>query len=101
LAEANGVFALGDAIELLELGLVDALHQNVRRLSVSRRPAVARSTAAAPAAIFTCLAGEVKLNGLDTNVGGTRSHICKFRCGRVGQEKKSAGKEGGVHRSFK
>jgi len=26
LAEANGVFALGDAIELLKLGLVDALH---------------------------------------------------------------------------
>ena len=30
LAEANGVFALGDAIELLELGLVDALHLKVR-----------------------------------------------------------------------
>jgi hypothetical protein len=27
LAEANGVFALGDAIELLELGLVDTLQQ--------------------------------------------------------------------------
>jgi hypothetical protein len=27
LAEANGVFALGDAIELLEFRLVDALHQ--------------------------------------------------------------------------
>jgi hypothetical protein len=26
LAEANGVFALGDAIELFQLGLVDALH---------------------------------------------------------------------------
>lgn len=26
LAKTNGIFALGDAIELLELGLVDALH---------------------------------------------------------------------------
>jgi hypothetical protein len=31
LAEANGVFALGDAIELLEFCLVDALHRKVRR----------------------------------------------------------------------
>jgi hypothetical protein len=27
LAETNGVLASGDAIELLELGLVDALHE--------------------------------------------------------------------------
>ena len=31
LAETNGVFALGNAIELLELCLVDALHERVRR----------------------------------------------------------------------
>jgi hypothetical protein len=31
LAEANRVFALGDAIELLKLRLVDALHSKVRR----------------------------------------------------------------------
>jgi hypothetical protein len=31
LAEANRVFALGDAIELLELRLIDALHSKVRR----------------------------------------------------------------------
>jgi hypothetical protein len=31
LAETNRVFALGDAIELLEFGLVDALHGKVRR----------------------------------------------------------------------
>jgi hypothetical protein len=30
LAETNGVFALGNAIELLELCLVDALHGKVR-----------------------------------------------------------------------
>lgn len=30
LAETNGVFALGDAIELLELCLVDALHFEIR-----------------------------------------------------------------------
>jgi hypothetical protein len=29
LAEANGVFSLGDAIELLELGLVDALQRKL------------------------------------------------------------------------
>jgi hypothetical protein len=30
----------------------------------------------APAVLLTCLAGEVKLNGFDTNVGGAGGHDC-------------------------
>lgn len=26
--------------------------------------------------VVTCLTGEIKLNGLDTNVGGTGGHAC-------------------------
>lgn len=63
LAEANCVFALGDAIELFQLGLVDALW------SVS-------IVGFKGAATCTCLAREVEFNGLDADVGGSGSHDC-------------------------
>jgi hypothetical protein len=70
LAEANGVFSLRDAIELLELGLVDALHG---KSGGAPKHAVAGACALQD---NTCLAGEIQLNGLDTDVGGTGSHVC-------------------------
>ena len=78
LAEANGVFSLRDAIELLELGLVDALHG---KSGGGPKHAVAGVCALL---VATCLTGEVQLNCLDTNVGGTGSHICG--CGVEEQE---------------
>jgi hypothetical protein len=93
LAEANGVFALGDAIELLKFGLVDALHGKSQQAS-SRGQAAVEMPAATRVVVFTCLAGEIELDGLDANVGGTGSHSCDFGCGEARQGKGSAGREG-------
>jgi hypothetical protein len=99
LAEANGVFALGDAIELLEVGLVDALHAQLAR--VRRRQAAALHSAIRCTTGWTCLAGEVQLNGLDANVRGTGGHDCKFACGVVVKGGGGVPARRGVHRSFK
>jgi hypothetical protein len=50
-----------------------------------------------PAAAWTYLAGEVKLNGLDANVGGTSSHVCG--CLEWCEEKREVcvGEGGDVH----
>jgi hypothetical protein len=63
LAEANGVLAGADAIELLELCLVDALQSSGQRsMLLERRPYFGSGQ--------SYLAGHVKLNGLDTDVLG-------------------------------
>lgn len=42
----------------------------------------------------TCLAGEVELNGLDADVGGAGSHVCRFWGGGEEQRRRVLGKEG-------
>ena len=75
LAKANGVFALRDAIELLELCLVDtlmrllALPREVVKKGVGKRLFVLD---------LTYLARKVEFNGLDTNILRAGCHVCNF-----------------------
>jgi hypothetical protein len=94
LAEANRVFALGDAIELLKFGLVDALQGKSQQAS-SRGQAAVGMPAATRVVMFTCLAGEIELDGLDANVGVAILGVVKQGRG------KGVLAERGVHRSFK
>jgi hypothetical protein len=78
LAETNGVLSSADSIELLEFRLVDTLQ--IRSLALAMQQDKTPSTH---------LAGEVKLNGLDTDVlrasrhcgGGTAKMV---ECGEKG-----------------
>jgi hypothetical protein len=86
LAEANGVFPLGDAIELFELGLVDTLHKRLARWRQLWGAAQERRVRAASGVKVTCLAGEVQLNGFDTDVCGAGGHGCNGLRGFCGGE---------------
>lgn len=79
LTEANGVFALADAIELLELCLVDAL----QNFASAPWHASKHTEAAGQGSDPTYLAGEVKLDGLDTDVLGSLRHDVYGKCVRV------------------
>jgi len=81
LAETNCVFALANAIELLKLGLVDTLHRYMLdfcRISLVVVPQ--------PEIMLTYLAREIKLNGLDTNILGTRRHSEGGEVGKMCRE---------------
>lgn len=62
LAETNGVFSGGNAIEFLQLGLVNALVELV-------------STSYQNCRVRAYLAGKVDLNGLDANVLRSSGHL--------------------------
>jgi hypothetical protein len=74
LAEANRVLSLGDAIELFELRLGDALdielETSLQGVQCPRKVQVARFL------LCTCLAGEIELNGFDADVLRSSSHDC-------------------------
>jgi hypothetical protein len=79
LAETNGVLALADAIELLELCLVDALHGFPSATHGTRRGNVWT--------VETYLAGDVQLNGLDADVLGSLRHdVCVVKRVEVGRK---------------
>jgi hypothetical protein len=79
LAETNGVLALADAIELLELCLVDALHGFPSATHGTRRGNVWTAK--------TYLAGDVQLNGLDADVLGSLRHdVCVVKRVEVGRK---------------
>jgi hypothetical protein len=67
LAETNGILASANAIELLELGLVDALEGN-------SKSALRISGATIGDVGDTYLRREVDLNGLDADVLGASRH---------------------------
>jgi len=72
LAKTYCVLALADAIELLKLGLVNALESH--NVSAALPPTLCRGAQVGRVSRATYLAGEVDLNGLDADVLGAQRH---------------------------
>ena len=68
LTEANGIFALADAIELLKFCLVDTLKQVISL----------KQCYVAHWQCYTDLARKVKFEGFDADVVGSRSHCVRI-----------------------
>ena len=75
LAKANRVLSLRDAIELLELGLVNALRLTLESSFIARRSGPGEACCVC-LGLTTYLTGKVDLNGFDTDVGRAGGHGC-------------------------